>query len=192
MSAEYGSRVAVWRYDSVVFSSLTPPEFHLENFERMARRLEGSVDEVVISFAQIYRKTRLNLDAAARESGFQWNDPDPERKMTLLRGLSASARSHGMLLSVCSQRTYVGEYAADAHCIDIRRLSDVAGREIRATPKGNRPECGCHESRDIGDYDTCPHGCVYCYAVRSRTLAQSRFHSHDPNGEFLFGGPASK
>jgi hypothetical protein len=192
LSAEYGPRTAVWRYDTIVFSSLTPPEFHLDNFERIARRLAGSVDEVVVSFAQIYRKTRLNMDAAARECGFRWHDPDPEGKIALLRGLSACARSHGMLLSICSQRAYVGEYAADARCIDTRRLSGVAGRAIRAAPKGNRPECGCHESRDIGEYDTCPHGCVYCYAVRSRALAQSRFRSHDPNGEFLFGGPPSK
>jgi DNA repair photolyase len=51
--------------------------------------------------------------------------------------------------------------------------------------KGNRPECACHESRDIGEYDTCPHGCVYCYAVRTRALARRRFQQHDPEGEFL-------
>ncbi|MDP1008110.1 DUF1848 family protein, partial [Klebsiella pneumoniae] len=51
----YGPRAVVWRYDPILFSSLTPPEFHLENFEHLAGSLEGHTDEVVISFAQIYQ-----------------------------------------------------------------------------------------------------------------------------------------
>ncbi|MGB3944952.1 MAG: DUF1848 family protein, partial [Methanothrix sp.] len=29
----YGPRAAVWRYDPILFTSLTPPEFHVRNFE---------------------------------------------------------------------------------------------------------------------------------------------------------------
>ncbi|HEY6540039.1 MAG TPA: DUF1848 family protein, partial [Ktedonobacteraceae bacterium] len=47
-------------------------------------------------------------------------------------------------------------------------------------------ECGCFASRDIGEYDTCPHGCVYCYAVQNRDLALRRYRAHDPASEFLF------
>jgi DNA repair photolyase len=61
----------------------------------------------------------------------------------------------------------------------------VAGRPIAARLKGNRPDCGCYQSRDIGEYDTCPHGCVYCYAVNSHDAAGKRFLEHDSAGEFL-------
>ncbi|HEY0836166.1 MAG TPA: DUF1848 family protein, partial [Azospirillum sp.] len=60
------------------------------------------------------------------------------------------------------------------------------GAPLNARTKGNRPGCLCAESRDIGAYDTCPHGCVYCYAVSSRATARTRFQAHDPEGEFLF------
>jgi DNA repair photolyase len=62
----------------------------------------------------------------------------------------------------------------------------VAQRDIRAEQKGNRPDCACHLSRDIGAYDTCPHGCVYCYAVLNRDLAQRHYREHDPESEYLF------
>ena len=63
---------------------------------------------------------------------------------------------------------------------------DVAGRPIPARRKGNRVGCACAESRDIGAYETCPHGCAYCYAVTSRTTARHHLtRRHDPDGEFL-------
>lgn len=183
----HGPRVAVWRYDTILFSSLTGADFHRRNFEDLARRLEGTADEVVVSFAQIYRKTERNLNRAGREHNFGWTDPPDEEKLRLLEELAPMARARGMQLSVCSQRKYLMPGVADARCIDAQRLSDVAGRPIAARLKGNRPECGCCQSRDIGEYDTCPHGCVYCYAVNSHGVAGQRFREHDAAGERLSG-----
>jgi hypothetical protein len=186
----FGPRALVWRYDTIVTTSLTPPGFHEENFKHLASRLEGATDEVVISFAQIYKKTKRNLDAAAREVGFEWHDPPPEEKRQLLTRLVRIAREHRMQLSVCSQRDLIVDGASDAQCVDARRLEQLAGTSLRARLKGNRKDCGCFESRDIGDYDTCPHGCVYCYSVQNRELALERFRKHDPDSAFLFDPPA--
>ncbi len=181
----YGPRVAVWRYDTIIFSSVTPHDFHLRNFKRLARALEGATDEVIISFAQMYKKTRRNLNLAAERFGFTWEDPSGETKLDLARELARIAESHGMQLSMCGQRQYLAPGIADAKCIDAPRLSDVAGRAILAEKKGHRSECGCYASKDIGEYDTCPHGCVYCYAIRNREVAQRNYKKHDPESEFL-------
>jgi hypothetical protein len=186
VAGEYGPKTAVWRYDPIVFSSVTPYSFHLDNFEKLARSMQGCTDEVTISFAQIYKKTRYNMDWAANEFQFTWEDPSDETKHTLVSELAKCAQTFGMALTVCSQERFVGGIVKEARCIDTTRLSDVAGVPVRAPQKGNRPECACSEARDIGEYDTCPHGCVYCYAVRNRTLAQRRYGQHDPAGEFLF------
>ena len=62
----------------------------------------------------------------------------------------------------------------------------MVGQSTQAKLKANRVGCGCYASKDIGEYDTCPHGCVYCYAVRNPELAKQRRLAHDPTGEFLF------
>lgn len=185
LSEEYGPKAAVWRYDTIVFSSLTPADFHRRNFESLTRALEGATDEVIISFAQIYKKTKRNMDAAAKKFGFTWEDPQDEVKLALARDFVRIAGVRGMRLSVCGQRMYMVPGAFDARCIDADRLSIVAGRPTPAAARGHRPECGCFASRDIGEYDTCPHGCVYCYAVQTPALARQRHGQHDPKGEFL-------
>ncbi|MBI2372513.1 MAG: DUF1848 domain-containing protein [Deltaproteobacteria bacterium] len=183
--ARFGPRVLVWRYDTIVTSSLTPPELHVERFGALAEQLRGATDEVVVSFLHPYEKTRRNLDRAAAERGFEWHDPPLEAKRGLAGRLAELAATHGMRLTVCSQRDYVVTGASAARCIDARRLEDVRGTTIRARLSGNRPECACFESRDIGDYDSCPHGCLYCYAVRDRSRAAARHRRHDPDAEML-------
>lgn len=182
----FGPKVAIWRYDTIVFSSVTSIDFHRRNFATLAKALEGTTDEVVVSFAQIYKKTKRNMDWAAKEFGFQWEDPPSEVKYNFAAELAEIASSHRMHLSMCSQKEFLAPGVFDAHCVDAMRLAEIAGQPLKAELKGNRPDCGCFLSRDIGEYDTCPHGCVYCYAVENRELALQRFRKHDPNSEFLF------
>ncbi len=182
----FGAQALVWRYDTIISSTLTPFDLHVENFRRIASRLEGATNEVVVSFAQLYKKTSRNMDTASRAGAFRWSDPSDDEKRDLLRRLVSCAREHRMQLSVCSQRGLLVDGAIDARCVDAQRLSSLGGPSIRARLKGNRKECGCFECRDIGDYDTCPHGCVYCYAVQNREIARARYQKHDPRSELLF------
>lgn len=181
----FGPKVAVWRYDTILFSTLTDADFHRRNFETLATALTGSTDEVVVSFMQVYDKTRRNLGRAASEHGFEWRDPPLEEKLALLSDLAAIAQSASMKLTMCSQPHHVIPGVGVARCVDAPRLAQIGGREFRAELAGARPECGCYRSRDIGGYDTCPHGCVYCYAVRDRRVALRAFEQHDPRGEVL-------
>ncbi len=186
LAETYGRRTVVWRYDPVVVASPTPPRWHLDNFARLADGLAGAVDEVVVSFAQVYRKTARNMAAAARAFGFEWRDPEPGEKRELLAGLAAIAAERSIKPTLCGQPELAVEGMGVARCIDAERLGEVAGRPLAVPHKPHREDCACWSSRDIGGYDTCPHGCVYCYAVNSRTLAKRRFAEHDPHSEFLF------
>jgi len=49
--------------------------------------------------------------------------------------------------------------------------------------KGQRQFCGCIISKDIGEYNTCPHLCEYCYANSSKEAAIRNWQMHKKNPE---------
>lgn len=55
--------------------------------------------------------------------------------------------------------------------------------------KGQRQFCGCIVSKDIGQYNTCPHLCEYCYANTSKEAAVANWkrHKQNPSGEKIIG-----
>ena len=189
LARTFGRRAVVWRYDPVVVSALTPTAWHRETFARLCAALRGCVDEVVVSFVHVYAKTARNMAAAARRDGFDWRDPDDDEKREALRTFSALAADQRMALSLCGQPHLLVDGVSESRCIDAERLADVGGRPLEAPARAHRKTCRCYASRDIGEYDTCPHGCVYCYAVDSRKRAKARFQAHDPKGAFLFPPP---
>jgi len=164
LAERHGPRTVVWRYDPVLWTDLTPPSFHRENFLRLAERIAPLVDEVTFSAATLYAKSRRNLKLLA--PGVAVEDPADAEKTDLLAALGQTAVDHGLTPTLCSQPLLLRPPLQPAACIDTARLAEIAGHAITARSKGNRTGCACAESRDIGRYDSCAHGCTYCYAVR--------------------------
>ena len=192
---QYDPDCAVWRYDPVLITDVTPAQWHRRSMEALASALAGVVNEVVLSHATIYRKTRRNLDRLHAATGIRWYDPSEDHKAALLTDLGIIAARYGMTPTLCSQDWLLGESMAPARCIDPDRLSRIAGRSIRARRRAARSDCRCGEARDIGGYETCPHGCIYCYAVESRDRAVKAFQAQSVDDPALCapkrGGPAA-
>jgi len=172
ISRKLGPAGVVWRWDPIVISTVTPPAYHVERLERIAAMLEGCSERLIISFMDFYAKTVRRLDALTKESGISFTDiaaPDHRDEiLDLACSIAGVARRHGFEVSTCAEEVDLSS-AGIPHgaCIDADQISRLLGREV--TPrkhKGQRTHCLCVESVDIGTYNTCTNGCVYCYAGR--------------------------
>ncbi len=173
-----------WRFDPIVLTSELDMDFYLARFRQIASRLQGFTERCYFSFVNLYAKTRSKM----RNKGISWKEPSPQEKKELALAMAEAAEGFGIKLLACCQEDLLGNGVQAGRCVDGELLSKLfPERPPVLSPRPTRPGCGCSASRDIGMYDTCPMGCVYCYASQSRELALVRLGRHDPLGSMLLG-----
>ncbi|MCI0699438.1 DUF1848 domain-containing protein [candidate division KSB1 bacterium] len=169
-----------WRYDPIVLSDLTPPNYHIEKFGQLAERLRGATQRCYFSFVNWYLKVQRNFAKATAEHGVNFRDAELAERLDLVRQLAPIAAANGMTLYSCCQDALCQiNGVAKSRCVDIETIREIAPeryRKLRAAP--TREDCGCYESRDLGYYDSCPHGCIYCYANLNRERAKEFYGAY--------------
>jgi hypothetical protein len=188
LAERLGPRRVIWRYDPIVFTGITPPAFHQENFQRLAESLRGHTRRVVVSIVDMYRKIESRLrkldgtPAAVRP----W---DAGELGPLMRGLAGLAGENGMEIVSCAEEIDLRPFGIlPGKCVDDRVIAEAFGINVPGSKDpAQRKACGCVVSRDIGMYESCLFGCQYCYATKSFDRAKANFDSHDPRSPSLLG-----
>jgi len=178
LAGRIGKNRLVWRYDPILLTEKWTAERHMRSFEAMCRRLEGASGRCVVSFVDLYASVKRSAD---------WiQAPDEAQMHEIARFLAETARRYGFLPSACAEALDLsGDGLEIRGCIDRADVEAVLGRPVQAAKDGGqRNACRCIKSVDIGAYDTCAHGCVYCYARTGRGMVPAS----DPRSPIL--GPA--
>ena len=182
LSQLVGPKKVVWRYDPVVLTDRFTAAWHKAAFSRLAEELDGCTNRCIISFLDDYRKVRNRMRTV------RYTLPD-KAAMGELAGMFADiASKHAIALSTCSQELDLSSQGiTHSRCIDRDLVERISTHQLKGVKKDNsqRHACGCVESRDIGSYDTCTHGCLYCYAVSTHIRASAAFKAYDPLSPML-------
>ena len=181
LAAQVGPEKIAWRYDPVLLTEKYTIERHLETFDRMARELTPYVDRCIFSFVEMYKKLEVNMPELLPVS--------EEDKLTLAENLGAIAQRYSLWLQTCATRTDYEQFGIHrSGCMTTEIFSQALGIEFKKTPhKGNRLGCACMESRGLGDYNSCPNGCRYCYANKDHAKALQNYLTHNPDSPLLLG-----
>jgi hypothetical protein len=161
LAKRYAPERLVWRFDPICITDKLPFEIYVERFIACAELLKGLTDACTISFANPYKKVLANMKKYTDHTLIDLPDG---RKREYAKHLTGIAEGYGISLLACCNDFLLSDKIEKARCIDGGRLSLLFGTPLENRPAATRKECGCTRSIDIGAYDTCGHGCVYCYA----------------------------
>jgi len=165
LADRYGDEYVQWRFDPIILSSITTEEYYLSQFDYIARNISGYVKRCYFSYVDLYRKTVSNVKKKAEVCGIEFYDSSLEQKIELTKRLKEIADRYGITIYACAEdNLLVVSGIEKAHCVDHDLIAMVSGNDFNSRSMPSRIECGCIESRDIGFYNSCPHGCIYCYA----------------------------
>jgi hypothetical protein len=151
----------IWRFDPVCITDKLSYEMHEDRFAAIARLLKGNASSCIISFAHPYRKMMRNLE---RYTSHTLVPVSTEEQQAYATRLACCATKYGIRLLACCNDHLLSDAVGKARCIDGAKLSLLFGAALDTRSAASRKECGCTRSIDIGAYDTCGHGCLYCYA----------------------------
>ncbi len=177
LSSRFSPEHINWRYDPVLVSDITGADYHLDKFESLCRALSGYVKRCYISFPTEYGKVDRSFKSFTGKTGISLISPDINDRIELACKLAETAANYGIKIYSCCGDYLTGEKILKGRCIDGVILSSISGmghHKFKSRP--TRKECGCTESTDIGIYDSCTHGCIYCYA-NSNVLRASEFYN---------------
>ena len=181
LSEMIGAERMSWRYDPIFISEKYSVDYHIRQFEYMARRLCGSTHQCVVSFIDLYEKTKRNFPEVRAVTASE--------QRILINAFSSIAAENDLQIHLCCESTNLVRPNVDADgCMSQKVLEDAIGcRLIVPKKKGAREECQCLLGADIGAYNTCGHGCLYCYANYDQDTVRNNMARHDKNSPFLIG-----
>jgi len=194
LSRTYSPRHINWRFDPIILSGSAElaevgtydRNFYISAFEELASEFTSYVERCYFSFVVEYSKVKRNFEELERTTGLKITNYGNDFKIELANDLASIAERYGIRMFSCCGDYLVNDNIHKAHCIDggiIESLFFPDGLQYKEKP--TRKECGCTQSTDIGTYDTCPHGCVYCYANSNKHRARKAFSNHDKESAFL-------
>ncbi len=187
LSGRCGMDRMVWRYDPILLSPDCTLEWHRKTFSSLCRRLSGYTDTCVISFLDLYR----HMQPVCERLGIR--TLENAEMSELVEFCVSIATSCGMQIQTCAETIdLVALGVVKGACIDGLRLEKISGKTfLTRKDKYQRSGCNCIESVDIGTYDICSHGCIYCYANPGRSR-EGLLPMHDDDSPFLIGDPEAE
>ncbi len=184
LSDRIGKEKVIWRYDPVLTNETYTPGFHKEKFAEIAYELKEHTEKCMLGFIDHYQHIRT----AVGQFNIQPLLKADIEEMAV--SFKKTVDTCSIQLDTCTVKidlTHLG--IPGGLCIDNQLVERIAGYPISVRKdKNQRDICRCAESIDIGTYESCLNGCIYCYAIKGNyNTVKYNLNKHDKNSPMLVG-----
>jgi hypothetical protein len=165
----FGPQTVKLRFDPIVIYRNKTGQLcdNLQQFETLVKTAAGlGINQIIFAFCIDYGHVTRRM----AKFGFILQKPSLDEQKTILNPLLDLCAHYGVRLQTCCNSGLIGYRQITASkCVDgeiINKLcSRTGGLKTIRKDGGQRKECNCAVSRDIGSYELqCYHNCNYCYA----------------------------
>ena len=204
LSERLGRDRVVWRFDPLILTDKMTVKDLLEKVKRLGDPIAQLTSRLVFSFIDIaaYKKVATNME----RGGVQAREFTPDEMEEMAAGIGSLVKEWGIAAGTCGELRDLDRYGIEHNrCVDDRLIMKcfhhdhalmefIGARYVEpdmfANPSGGwvldkcrkdpgqRKTCGCIMSKDIGEYNTCPHLCHYCYANTNKATAVANWNRH--------------
>lgn len=183
LSKKIGHEKVIWRYDPILLNQKYSIEYHIKAFKEISDSLRGYTDKVIISFIDLYAKTKHNTEE------LKINSFSEDEMIEVATKMAKIAASNQMSIESCAEIINLKNIGVDhGGCIDKKLIEKIINCKIQGgKDKNQRKECGCFESVEVGTYNTCRNGCKYCYANFNDARVADNTKLYDVNSPLLCG-----
>lgn len=181
LAKKLGSHSVEWRYDPIFLSDKYTFDVHLRSFEKIAKQLSGYIDVCIISFIDLYQKTIKNFPEVKEVS--------LEDQIKLTQALVEIGKVYKIRIKTCNENKLLENFGVDVSgCLTQEVIENAINSRLKIPnlPKA-RSGCDCLLGNDIGAYNSCGHGCVYCYANYDFEMVNENMKKHNKNSPLLIG-----
>lgn len=209
LSETIGKERVIWRFDPLIISDKLTIDDLIRKIYKVGNEIHDFTEKLVISFADImtYGKVKKNLLSADLANYREFSN---DEMIQIAKGLQKLNFEWKLEIASCSEDVDLNEFGVKHNrCIDDKLMirlfkkDDVLMKFLEygqnkqplfvfadthkqkdndLKDKGQRKICGCIVSKDIGQYNTCMHLCVYCYANHSKKLVENNDMKHKKFG----------
>lgn len=176
-----GKEKVVWRYDPIILSSKYTISWHMEHFKQLADELKNYTEKCTFSYIDLYTKISNNI------KGLNIYELSLSDKQTLAKEFSYIAHACNLDIDTCAEDIDLSLYNVNhARCIDDKLIARILNCSIDIDKdKNQRLTCGCAASVDLGLYNTCQNGCLYCYANHNNQTLKKNYSAYNRNSPLL-------
>ena len=181
LSKKLGKENVTLRYDPIFINEKYTLEKHIESFEYIINSLSDYTTEAIISFIDLYEKTKRNFPKA--------REVTKDERLKLGKEFAQIGKKNNITIKTCVEGTELDKFGIDSSGCMTKEVIERAINKNLNIPKqkARNGECYCLLNNDIGEYNTCAHGCLYCYANSNKKLVKRNLKLHDPKSPILIG-----
>lgn len=182
LSEKIGSEKVILRYDPVILSDNYTIDFHKKAFARLCDLLAHYTKKIVFSFLDDYKKISKNIKQ------LNIKEISEEEMCIMAEYFADTAKNYNLKIESCAEQIDLERFGINhGKCIDDELIEKITGYKISAGKDNQRNACGCVKCIDIGEYNTCMHKCLYCYANINKDAAFKNYKLHDKKSPLLIG-----